>query len=79
MGQKTEDIRTRQIETKISLVGKSSTQAAVLGCGIPAAGVGVGDGPMVGGVCIFQCFLQLSLILFIFSAGYYPPPSGIIL
>ena len=46
-------------------MGKSSTQAAVLCCGIPAAGVGVGDGPMVGGVCIFSIFLSILLNIFL--------------
>ena len=53
-------------------MGKSSTQAAVLCCGIPAAGVGVGDGPMVGGVCIFSMFLSILLNIFLKRIYFFP-------
>ena len=52
-------------------MGKSVSQAAVLGCGIPAAGVGVGDGPMVGGVCIFS--ISIATLLNIFKAYIFFP------
>ena len=54
-------------------MGKSSTQAVVLCCGIPAAaGVGVGDGPMVGGVCIFSMVLSILLNIFLKRIYFFP-------